>query len=62
MKFCQFFYNFDQIWIKFGTGDFHILCSGVRGHHENRRSECHILLRRVTEFMSLVPTFMALFG
>jgi len=58
MKFCQFFCHFDPIWIKFGTGDFHIMCSSVREYHENRRSERHILLRRVSEFISLVPTFI----
>jgi hypothetical protein len=62
MKFCQYFYIFYPIWIKFGTGDFHIMCSSVRGYHENRLTERHILLRRVSEFMSVVPTFMALSG
>jgi len=38
------------------------MCSSVRAYHENRHSERHILLRRLSEFMSVVPTFMALFG
>jgi hypothetical protein len=38
------------------------MCSSVRGYHENRRSERHILLRRVSEFVSVVPTFMTLLG
>jgi len=51
MKFCQYYYNFDPIGIKFGTGDFHIMYSSVRGFHENRRSERRILLRPVIEYV-----------
>jgi hypothetical protein len=38
------------------------MCSSVRGYDENRHSERHILRGRVSEFMSVVPTFVVLFG
>jgi hypothetical protein len=56
--FMHFWSDLDNIV----TGDAHKMFSHGRGFRENRHSGSHILLRRVSQFLSVLSKFIVRFG
>jgi hypothetical protein len=52
----HFIHRLYPIWIKFGTGSFYKNLLSDCTFHEIRCSKIHILLKRVNEYLTVLPT------